>query len=627
MKEFSDIKKWTEDAWKAQAEWREQAEDDFAFVDGHQWTDSEKADLEENSRLPIVFNRTAVIIGSVSGTEVNNRTEVRFIPREIGDAKPNEVLSAGGDWFRDQANAEAADSEAFEHMLVCGLGVTDTGLDWDEDPEGKPSVQVVEPVRFFYDPFAYKRGLIDARYMGEVLEMPVSEAEDRFDGFTASEIDATGWIKASARMEKSRNIIGDEYRDGEADGEEPKHSVTVVRIQWREKKQFVEYIEPSTGERAEMPKADWDKIIAQVPLNVPSRAYRRWVWHQAFLGQNVVLDRNQPDPDGPTFSIMTGHRDRKEKRFYGLLRSMRDPQKYANKWLSQTLHIIGANAKGGVMYETDAVSDPREFEEAWAAADAAQPVEPGALSTGKIQPKPSAQMPTTLMALTEFAISAIRDVSGVNLELLGLRDANQPGILEYQRRQSAMTTLAQFFDSLRNYRKQQGRTIFNMLRNHIAPTGRLVRLVKDGQAQYVPLAVDAATMKYDVVIDDAPSAPNEKERAWSVISQMMPVLQNADLSLDDWADILEYSPLPSSFADKVREKAMAQSDQPDPAQQMAVMQGQLELQKTQSEIAENMANAERDRVAAAAEAQEAQIRPVEAMADLMNGYPSGVSPA
>jgi hypothetical protein len=204
-------------------------------------------------------------------------------------------------------------------------------------------------------------------------------------------------------------------------------------------------------------------------------------------------------------------------------------------------------------------------------------------------------MPAALMALTEFAISSIRDVSGVSMELMGMREANQPGVLEYQRRQSSMTTLAGYFDSLRYYRKRQGDTILHFLRKHIAPTGRLVRMLKEGQEQYVPLAMDDDARKYDVIVDDAPSAPNEKEKAWSVIEAMMPMLQQAGLSLEDWADVLEYSPLPSSFVDKVREKAEEAKQKPNPQQQMQEQLAQLQMQKEQSELVENNAAAELDK--------------------------------
>jgi len=245
------------------------------------------------------------------------------------------------------------------------------------------------------------------------------------------------------------------------------------------------------------------------------------------------------------------------------------------------------------MAEAGAVEDPREFEESWSAADGVTWLKDGALASGRISEKPKAQMPSALMALTEFAITAIRDTSGVNMELLGLRDANQPGVLEYQRRQSAMTTMARFFDALRYYRKRQGHTILNFLINHIAPTGRLVRIQKEELVQYVPLAVDEGTRKFDVIVDDAPQAPNEKEKAWSVIQAMMPVLQNAGLGMDDWADILEYSPLPSSFADKVREKALEQKNQgPDPMQQLAMADAQAGVRLKQAQAQKAGAEAE-----------------------------------
>jgi hypothetical protein len=47
----------------------------------------------------------------------------------------------------------------------------------------------------------------------------------------------------------------------------------------------------------------------------------------------------------------------------GLIKVMRDPQMWANKWLSQTLHILNTTAKGGIVAEEDAFADMTEAEE------------------------------------------------------------------------------------------------------------------------------------------------------------------------------------------------------------------------------------------------------------------------
>jgi len=101
---------------------------------------------------------------------------------------------------------------------------------------------------------------------------------------------------------------------------------------------------------------------------------------------------------------------------------------------------MNSSAKGGILAETDAFDDQRQAEESYAKPEAITWMRRGALSGQhgqKFASKPTAQFPAGFYQLMEFAISSIRDVTGINLELLGMRDANQPGILEAQRKQAA----------------------------------------------------------------------------------------------------------------------------------------------------------------------------------------------
>src|SRR5690606_21367160 len=111
--------------------------------------------------------------------------------------------------------------------------------------------------------------------------------------------------------------------------------------------------------------------------------------------------------------------------------------------------------------------------------------------------------------MLQFSMSAMPMVTGVNMEFMGMREVEQAGVLEYQRRQAGVTILATLFDSLRRYRKDQGRLMLRMIQEYLAD-GRLVRIVDQDQVKYLPLTRDVALGEYEVIVGEAPSSPNAK---------------------------------------------------------------------------------------------------------------------
>ena len=52
--------------------------------------------------------------------------------------KKNELPTSAGKWFRQQCDAEDEVGDAFRDLLVCGMGWTETRLDFGDKPEGDP---------------------------------------------------------------------------------------------------------------------------------------------------------------------------------------------------------------------------------------------------------------------------------------------------------------------------------------------------------------------------------------------------------------------------------------------------------------------------------------------------------
>jgi hypothetical protein len=65
------------DASKQQSDWRAEARQNYEFVSGNQWSDDDRAKLEERQRPCVTFNRIGPVIDSVVGYEVNNQRETK----------------------------------------------------------------------------------------------------------------------------------------------------------------------------------------------------------------------------------------------------------------------------------------------------------------------------------------------------------------------------------------------------------------------------------------------------------------------------------------------------------------------------------------------------------------------
>jgi len=459
---FKKLQGWWKIDAAARSKWEKQANEDFAFVtpDG-QWTDDERRQMEEQEKVPVSFNRVLTIIKAIAGSEINGRQDIKFLPRHMSNAKQNELLSAASQWMGDQCDAEDEQSEAFESAAVCGMGWTESRITYDVDPQGLYEELEVDPREMYWDSKARKKNLVDSRRMARVRSVSLGEARAMFPDMPDADLDAS-WASTTAPGQ-TKSVEEKKHQDdnfGYGDGDDQRNEVTLVHMQWFEKEPYWMVADPSTNSTSIMEKEQFDKLkerSADLDVDFPSVKLIRKVYKQAFLGSKILETGSTPVPTQFSFQCITAERNRKDGVWFGLVRVMRDPQMWANKMLSNTLHISNTTAKGGIIAEKDAFDDQREAEDSYAQPNAITWASPGAVKDQRIMAKPGAGDPGVYLRILEFAVQSIRDVTGVNLELLGMRDAEQPGILEAQRKQAAMTVLASLFNSLRRFRKNIGR--------------------------------------------------------------------------------------------------------------------------------------------------------------------------
>jgi len=584
---FTRLKGWTQAGIEHLAEWRKEAEESYAFYSGEQWTPEERAAFESDQRVAPVFNLVAINVDAVCGLEVNNRLDVKYLPRTQGDVKVNDLLSSVAMWVRDQAQSEDEESDAFRDATITGIGVTETRK---ADPE-TITVDRRDPTECFYDKSAKKPNLVDRRYGGRVVWMDTDEAEGMFPGVEPVALNAK-WALLGTKTSDKDNTEKLDYPDHQREGvgipnNRPK-KVCLVEIEWY----------------------DWEG--------------GQKVYKQAFLGNSGVLEVNELD--SWAYNFLTGKRDQRKNTWYGIVRALKDPQKMINKFLATLTHILATNAKGGLLYERGAFTDQRAAEKDWSNPQKNIEVAEGALASGRIQPRVAPPLPAGAIQLMDFAVTNIRSVSGVNVELLGAADRDQPASLELQRRQSAVTILASLFDSKRRYHKEQGKTLLALMKT--LPPDMLVRITVDmtDPAQIEPLvrasappgtppeaiqqavlqaqqqaaeqqeremfvqfalvaqALNDPTVKYDVIVDEAPSSPNQQQEV--IAKLQMLASQGMQFTPEMQAVVLKNIGLPSTLADEMAQSINGGGEGNAQVQQLTqqLQQGAQILQQTQSEL-------------------------------------------
>lgn len=560
-------------------DWYNEARNAFDYFAGNQWEEEDLQKLRDERRPAIVFNRIPRVINAIAGLEIENRQEVVYTPRETGDAIASEILTGAAEWVRDNCDAEDEESQAFKDCLQVGIGWTETRLDYETDPDGTILIERVDPMEMVWDITAKKRNLDDAQWVAR--EKKYTKKDFRAI-WPDADVDMLTGAQDPRGLQPHDATIAPWYLvDQSSKDQRQKDFVTVTQYQKWVRVPFYR-VQDDQNDIVEMDLKEFKEMKEMIEL----RGFKyikqtRRVFKQYFVAGEQMLEKGNCPINMFTLRAMTGMLDRNRNYWFGMISIMRDPQMWANKWLSQTLHIFNSNAKGGYFAETGAFKDPRQAERSIAQSSITYLNEGG---MAMIQKKEAPQFPQGIDGLLQYAIASVSELVGVSLESLGQEKTDISGVLAAERKRTTITIVADFFDALRRYRKESGRVLADFIVSYISD-GRLVRIAGPGLGKYVPLVKSEMDFTYDIVVDDTPTSPNQKERVFATLVQLLPTLIQAGIPIPP--EILEFAPLPSSLI-RDWQQLIEESGQPNPSEeikeQVRMQLAQLEAAKMQQDI-------------------------------------------
>jgi len=589
--ELRRVEDWYCESTDALAECFSQMALDHDYNDHLQWSDAEKQEMLQRGQAPLVFNKCALTIDWITGTERRTRIDFQVNPKrkESVDsaATKTKLLKYQSDTNRIGFNR----SRAFKDAAIGGVGWMEESLRGDMSQELVLHAYV--PWQHMkWDPFSRSLDLDDCRYLHRRKWIDLDYALEHFPGredvlrqasrshlFGEEEwavdnldlpqnfrrYDSRGAEIVQRRWAGALPIVGSTHRlrvpTTETWFRQPRRVQRIWGIDLNG-----DHFDPNNRDMAEAVANGYASLSDAVTEDI-----RVHIW---VPGGCLYRGISPFKHGGFPFTPIWGKRRSRDGVPYGVIRGIRDAQDDYNKRRSKMLWLLSSNQ---LLHEAGAVDPDRmgDLKRNLAKPNGVVEFKDGALSNNRVRIERNIELAQAQTMLLEQDAAHIHDGSGVNREMLG-RDTNATsGRAIYAKQQEGSVTTAELFDNLRLAVQLDGSKLLSLSEQYMTLPMQ-IRVTGDGPSAAMdwvdinqPELVDGQwKIKNDITKDDADFVVDQIDFRESVraaqAEQFMDMLKtmppNVQIGLLDLA--VEMTDMPQR--DEIVKRIRSMSGQSDP---------------------------------------------------------------
>lgn len=408
------------------------------------------------------FNIIHPIRQMISGYQRRNRKSSVCIPVYSPMQKTADQLTRCLYYVHNNCHGYHTYSEAFEQgALTSGIGLVALYLDYSSDPVS-PDIKMryVDFKSVVIDPYFRRQDLSDCRFIWTRQFFDRKEAELLYPQFA----------------DKIRNLPSGSYRD-----EKFYYMPEVYQIQFPNLIAFDEYwylssreatflYDPLSGEVNEFEGDEEDLRIIKKRFSDSLRIIKKpkqTVRRRVLLNDTLVVDEANPyGLDCYPFVAFLGYFSANTPyyayKFRGIVRDLRDAQYLYNRRKVSDLDIIESQQQG-LKIKEGSLKTP---DDSLNSGHGRVLVINRDSSLDDVQPMPIIPPAPTMIQMEELLKQSIREISGVNEELLGSAVDDKAGILSMLRQGAGLTTLQTLFDQLDMSQQLCGEIIIKMIQKN-----------------------------------------------------------------------------------------------------------------------------------------------------------------
>jgi len=473
------------------SEWNDEAEEDYEFALGDQWTEEERNKLKEQNRPCLTFNRIKPIINIVSGYQRENSARIKVSPEGGEDRVFSEIMDKCIGFIDRKAKLEYKLGYLFDDGLYCGKGFIEAVRTFDKDiVRGELKFILNGPFQILPDPNCMEYDLNEgAEYVFKVCKYTKSKLKSMFPK-KANIIDDFSEDTDDIEINSGAGVL----TEGDADdyGAKPNRATKVKRTRasiasgeeeldsditftykeyWRAKEKTIFFLIDSSG----LPVQFDSKELAEkyiVDNNLSERKIyerqKKQMWVAIMVCGHILEDDispHEPHYSGyPFFRYMADWVPSCKNellKVQGMTRSLKDPQRDKNKSRSQFLHILNTSANSGWKGDRNALSPEgwRQLKKMGSSPGIVVKQKPGT-NLQEILPK---SPPLGFLERERSADAEFKEISSINPDLMGIQEGTSSGKAISLRIKQAVLSLARMFSNYSYTKELLGLFILQMI--------------------------------------------------------------------------------------------------------------------------------------------------------------------
>ena len=408
------------------------------------------------------FNLINPILQMVSGYQRRNRKSSICIPIQSPMQKTADQLTKCLYYVHNQCNGYQVYSDAFEQgALTSGIGLVALYLDKATDPVS-PDIKMryVDFKSVLIDPYFRQADLSDCRFIWTRQFFDRNEAELLYPEFAHMIKDLP---RGSYRDEKF-------YYMPEVYQIQFPNLLAMDEYWYLSQREAIYLHDPISGEVNEFQGDEEDLRIIKTKFKDSLKIIkqpRQTVRRRILLNDVMVVDEANPYgidcyPFVPFLGYFSPNTPYYAYKFRGLVRDCRDAQYlYARRKVAD-LDILESQQQGLKIAE-GCLKTP---DDALNSGNGRVLVVKKGHSLDDVQPMPIIPPAPTMIQMEELLKQSIREISGVNEELLGAAVDDKAGILSMLRQGAGLVTLQRLFDQMDHSQQMCGNIIIKMIQKN-----------------------------------------------------------------------------------------------------------------------------------------------------------------